>query len=63
MLKILIKEYRSLLTRQQVRTLNGQAKAGNEVAAIKGLMKILKRQGVIIEDNKFKNRPTYTIYK
>ena len=48
MLKILIKEYRDLLTRQQVTTLNGQAKAGNEVAAIKGLMKILRRQGVII---------------
>jgi len=63
MLKILIKEYRDLLTRQQVTTLNGQAKAGNEVAAIKGLMKILRRQGVIIEDNKLKNRPTYTIYK
>ena len=47
----LIKEYIHLLNRQQVKTLNGQIKAGNEEGALKGLKKILKRQGVDIEYN------------
>jgi len=51
MVRKLIKEYRCLLTRQQVTTLNGQIKAGNEEGALKGLKKILKRQGVNIEHN------------
>ena len=51
MVRKLIKEYRYLLTRQQVTTLNGQIKAGNEEGALKGLKKILKRQGVNIEYN------------
>ena len=51
MVKKLIKEYRYLLTRQQVRTIIGQCKAGNEEGALKGLVKILKRQGVNIEYN------------
>ena len=51
MVRKLIKEYRHLLTRQQVTTLNGQIKAGNEEGALKGLKKILKRQGVNIEHN------------
>ena len=51
MVRKLIKEYRHLLTRQQVTTLNGQIKADNEGGALKGLKKILKRQGVNIEHN------------
>ena len=51
MVRKLIKEYRDLLTRQQVRTIIGQCKAGNEEGALKGLAKILKRQGVNIEHN------------
>ena len=51
MVRKLIKEYRELLTRQQVPTINGQIKAGNEDGALKGLKKILKRQGVDIEYN------------
>ena len=49
MVRKLIKEYRHLLTRQQVTTLNGQIKAGNEEGALKGLIKILKRQGILID--------------
>ena len=51
MVRKLIKEYRDLLTRQQVRTIIGQCKAGNEEGALKGLVKTLKRQGVNIEYN------------
>ena len=51
MIRKLIKEYIHLLNRQQVKTLNGQIKAGNEEGALKGLKKILKRQGVDIEYN------------
>ena len=51
MVRKLIKEYRGLLTRQQVRTIIGQCKAGNEEGALKGLMKILRKQGVNIEHN------------
>ena len=39
------------------------AKAGNEEAALKGLKKILRRKGIVIEDRKFKNGATYSIYK
>ena len=46
MVRKLIKEYRHLLTRQQVTTLNGQIKADNEEGALKGLKKILKRQDI-----------------
>ena len=49
MVRKLIKEYRHLLTRQQVTILNGQIKADNEEGALKGLIKILKRQGIIID--------------
>ena len=56
MVRKLIKEYRCLLTRQQVTTLNGQVKANNEEGALKRLKEILKRQGVDIEYSKFKNR-------
>ena len=48
MIRNIIKEYRHLLTRQQVTTINGQVKAGNEEGALKGLIKILRRQGVEI---------------
>ena len=51
MVRKLIKEHRELLTRQQVRTINGQVRAGNEEGALKGLIKILRRQGVEIEYN------------
>ena len=49
MIRNIIKEYRHLLTRQQVTTINGQVKAGNKEGALKGLVKILKRQGIIID--------------
>jgi hypothetical protein len=49
MVRKLIKEHRELLTRQQVATINGQVKAGNEEGALRGLTKILKRQGIRIE--------------
>ena len=55
MLRKLIKEYRFYLTRQQVRTLNGQYKAGDEEAALKGLITILKREGIEIGNSKHKN--------
>lgn len=42
----LMKKHIYLLNRQQIKTLNGQIKSGNETAAIKGLAKILKRQGL-----------------
>ena len=51
MIRNIIKEYRHLLTRQQETTINGQVKAGNEEGALKGLIKILRRQGVEIEYN------------
>ena len=63
MVRYLIKEYRSYITRQEVKTINGQSKAGNEEAALKGLKKILKRKGIVIENRKFKNGATYSIYK
>ena len=47
----------------EVKTINGQSKAGNEEAALKGLKKILKRKGIVIENRKFKNGATYSIYK
>ena len=53
MVRYLIKQYRPYLTRQQVRTLNGQWKAGNEEAALKGLKKILKREGIDIGNTKY----------
>ena len=49
MTRKLIKEYIHLLTRQQVRTIIGQCKTGNEEGALKGLIKILRRQGVEID--------------
>lgn len=45
----IIKEHIHLLNRQQVKTLNGQIKSGNEAGALKGLVKILKKQGLQIE--------------
>lgn len=39
-----LKEYRHELTRQQVRTLAGQIKAGQPDAAMNGLAKILDRR-------------------
>ena len=56
MTRKLIKEYIHLLNRQQVKTLSGQIKIGNEEGALKGLKKILKRQGVEIEYSKYKIR-------
>ena len=38
-----IEAHRRQLTRQQFRTLMGQAKAGNPDAALRGLDKIIKR--------------------
>ena len=39
MIRNIIKEYRHLLTRQQVTTINGQVKAGNEEGALKGILR------------------------
>ena len=52
MIRKLLKQYRHLLTRQQIKTINGQDKAGDKEGALKGLQKILRKQGVIIEYNK-----------
>lgn len=38
-------EYRCYLTRQQIRTIAGQIKAGNVDGAMNGLDRILRRQG------------------
>ena len=38
-----IKSYRDRLTKQQMRTLCGQARAGNTEAALKGLKTLLER--------------------
>lgn len=43
---LLVRRYRAHLTRQQVRTLVGQIKAGNADGAMNGLSKILERKGV-----------------
>lgn len=56
MVRKLIKQYRPYLTRQQVKTLNGQCNAGNPEAALKGLTKILKREGINIEYSKYTNK-------
>ena len=53
MVRYLIKEYRPYLTRQEVKTINGQSKAGNEEAALKGLKTILKREGIDIGNSKY----------
>ena len=63
MVRYLIKEYRPYLTRQEVKTINGQSKAGNEDAALKGLKKIHRGKGIINENHKYKNGATYSIYK
>lgn len=39
-----LKDYRECLTRQQMKTLFGQIKAGREADAMQGLKTILKRQ-------------------
>lgn len=41
-----LKKYRPYLTKQQIDTIRGQILSGNKDGAIKGLKKILKRQGV-----------------
>ena len=38
-----IKKHRDKLTRQQVKTLCGQAKAGNTDAALRGLARLLEK--------------------
>lgn len=43
---ICIRKYRDHLTRQQVRTLVGQIKAGDVDGAMNGLSRILTRKGV-----------------
>ena len=39
-----LKKYKHQLTKQQYLTLKGQAKAGDEIAAIKGLNTLLSRK-------------------
>ena len=46
-----LKDYRYSLTRQQIRTLSGQIKAGHETDAILGLKTILKKQRETNENN------------
>ena len=41
-----LKIYRNYLTKQQISTLKGQALSGNITAVRKGLITILKRQGI-----------------
>lgn len=41
-----LKKYRAKLSRQQIRTLSGQIKSGQVLAAMKGLNKILERNEV-----------------
>lgn len=41
-----LRKYRAYLTRQQVRTLVGQIKAGDVDGAMNGLSRILTRKGV-----------------
>lgn len=53
--KILAK-YRGFLTKQEIRTLRGQIKAGDVEAAKKGLEKLIKRREVCAEAPKG-NRP------
>ncbi len=43
---ICLRKYRGYLTRQQIRTLAGQIKAGDANGAMNGLSKILERKGV-----------------
>lgn len=43
-----LKIYREYLTKQQIDTLRGKAKQGDYVAVRKGLITILKRQGINI---------------
>lgn len=40
-----LKKYRDVLTKQQYRTLKGQIISGDKDAAMKGLNKLLKRNG------------------
>lgn len=42
-----IKKHRDKLTRQQIKTLCGQAKAGNTAAALRGLEKLLAKGGAV----------------
>lgn len=42
-----LKKYRYILSKQQIKTLRGLILAGDNLAAQKGLNKILKRQGII----------------
>ena len=42
-----IKKHRDKLTRQQVKTLCGQVKAGNTAAAMRGLDKLLAKGGAV----------------
>lgn len=41
-----LKDYRQYLTKQQVTTIKGQIMSGKITAAMKGLNRILERQGV-----------------
>lgn len=41
-----LKQGRKYMTRQQIRTIKGQILSGNIIGAMKGLDKILARQGV-----------------
>ena len=50
-------EYRRQLTRQQVRTLAGQIKAGYPDAAMNGLAKILNRQDGAYGQTTQRNKP------
>lgn len=51
-----LRQYSSYLTRQQLRTLAGQIKAGNVDGAIKGLNTILERAGRKVGETTQRNR-------
>lgn len=51
-----LRNYRSVLTKQEIKTLGGQIKSGNIEAAFKGLQTIIKKRGVEDGQTAQKNR-------
>lgn len=43
-------KYRGILSKQEIRTLRGQIKAGDVESAKKGLEKLIKRRGDLCQD-------------
>lgn len=57
---IILKGYRHLLTTQQYKTLRGQVLAGDAEGAMRGLKKLMLRQGKTTESRNNRCRPNYT---